>query len=235
MLDGIEAISFDLDDTLWECEPAIVHAEGVLHQWFEDHTPRIAEAHTNESLLAHRLAYYQRRPELAGDVTLMRTLSLEQLMDDHGYDTALAQQAFATFYKARSEVVLYDGVVPMLDRLSKHYKIAAITNGNADLELIGIAHHFDDIQRASIDNAAKPATDMFDACLAKLGLPASRLAHVGDSPQTDVGGAHNAGVTAIWFNQRAGAWLADLPQPQFEVGSIAALEHLLVNTKEKSS
>lgn len=228
-LEPVRAVSFDLDDTLWDCEPVIQRAEAVLHQWLERNTPRIIAAHTDESLLAHRLAFYESYPDLHGDVTAMRKGSLQQLFAEHGYHEALVSEAFSAFYQARSKVVLYDGVEEMLSVLGKRYQLAAITNGNADLEIIGIAHHFHDIQRASLTIPAKPDTAMFKACLAALDLPPAALLHVGDSPYTDVGGAQGAGVLTVWYNQYNAVWPDTQPPPDFEVKSIQELTNLLVS------
>jgi len=228
-LELVRAVSFDLDDTLWDCKPVILHAEAVLHRWLESNTPRIVAAHSKESLLAYRLACYERYPDLQGDVTAMRTVSLQQLFTEYGYGEALVNEAFSVFYQARSEVALYDGVEDMLSVLGKRYQLAAITNGNADLEIIGIAHHFHAIQRASLTHPAKPDTAMFKACLAAFGLPPGALLHVGDSPYTDVGGAQDAGVLTVWYNQYNAVWPDTLPPPDFEVQSIQKLTALLTS------
>ncbi len=39
-------------------------------------------------------------------------------------------------------MVLFDDVLPALDWLSARYPIAAITNGNSDLDIIGLKHFF---------------------------------------------------------------------------------------------
>ncbi|MEE9318946.1 MAG: HAD family hydrolase [Granulosicoccus sp.] len=228
-LSRVRAVSFDLDDTLWDCEPVIVHAEAALHRWFERNTPRIVAAHTNESILAHRMAYHDNYPDLQGDVTAMRKGSLELLFAEHGYDEALVDDAFSVFYQARSEVVLYDGVEEMLSVLGKRYQLAAITNGNADLEIIGISHHFHDVQRASLASPAKPDSAMFEACVAALELSPGTLLHVGDSPYTDVGGAQGAGALTVWYNQYNAVWPDTLPPPDFEVKSIQELTALLLS------
>ena len=228
LLAQVQVVSFDLDDTFWHCGPAIQHAENTLFTWMQSNTSRITEFHTVESLARHRLQMVKTHPQLHCDVTLMRQTWLAQILREFDYPTELAADAFAVFYQARSEVDLYDGVHELLQALRARYRLAAITNGNANLQSIGIAHYFDDIQHASVDNAPKPDAEMFRRCVARFSLPPSALLHVGDNPETDVGGGHNAGALAVWFNQQAAVWPDNLPAPQFEVNSIPQLQQLLV-------
>jgi len=225
---GIRALSFDLDDTLWDCAPAIRHAEATLHDWFTRETPRIAARHDTRSLAAHRAGVLAGHPELACDVTASRRLAIERLLVEHDYPAARVDEAFAVFHRARSEVVPYDGVPELLAALGERYRLAAITNGNADLGQIGLARHFDVMLAASVDNAPKPAPDMFHDCLDRLGIEAHELLHIGDNASTDVGGARRAGVRALWFNGRGDVWPDALPPPELEAGSIAELGERLL-------
>jgi len=226
-LAGIRALSFDLDDTLWDCAPAIRHAEATLHAWFARETPRVLEHHDRESLIAFRADIAAEHPHLRGDVTAMRRTGIARLLAEHDYPEPLLDEAFAVFHRARSEVVLYDGVPEALAALGRRYRMAAITNGNADLEQIGLAGHFAFTLAASLELAPKPAPEMFELCLERFGIAAHELLHIGDNVSTDVGGAQRAGVRALWFNGRDEGWPEALPPPDFEVRSIAGLAELL--------
>ena len=46
----IQAVLFDLDDTLWPIVPVIRHAEQTLHDWLLQHVPAVAEQWSIESL-----------------------------------------------------------------------------------------------------------------------------------------------------------------------------------------
>lgn len=227
LLAAVKAVTFDLDDTLWHCAPAIRRAEAAVYDWFATETPRVVAEHSAESLLEHRMHIYAIHPELHADVTALRKTAFRALLREHAYAESLAEQAFAVFYRARSKVDLYAGVHEMLEALASRYRLAAITNGNADLQQIGIAHYFEDIQLASLNNAPKPDPHMFNTTLTRFDLPAHALLHVGDNPETDIGGAHNAGVLSLWFNQYDEMWPDELPEPHFQVQSLTELQHLL--------
>jgi putative hydrolase of the HAD superfamily len=57
--------------------------------------------------------------------------------------------------------------------------------------------------------AAKPQRAIFDACLARLALPASACIYIGDHAKLDVAAAHAAGLAAVDVGELAS--LADLP------------------------
>jgi len=227
LLKEIRAISFDLDDTLWDCAPAILRAEEILHVWLEQNHPQVVAGRTRDTMRELRANMYQTHPHLITDVTMMRKAHLQQLFDQYENREQLVEQAFAVFYKARSEVVLYAGAHELLAALGKRFKLAAITNGNANLNQIGLAGYFHDIQSASLDNPPKPEPDMFKACCSNIGIAAHELLHVGDNPQTDVVGGHNAGARTVWFNQIDANWPEELPKADFEVKSLPELQLLL--------
>ena len=220
MLSRIQAISFDLDDTLWDCAPAIRNAEKTLYEWHKEKTPAITKVHSPESLLEYRKQVRLEYPELTRCVTAIRMQGLKKLLVEFGYPEGWADEAFAVFYKARSEVVLYEGVTEMLDRLNQTFRLAAITNGNADLQSIGIEKHFERIYAANLTLLEKPAPDMFIQCLADMNISADALLHIGDNPVTDVHGAAAVGVQTLWFNPYNQAWPEHLEPANYEVQAI---------------
>ncbi len=228
-LASIKAISFDLDDTLWHCAPAIARAEAALFGWFGKHAPEIVAEHTPASLQAYQSSVRQANPEFSQCVTATRLVGLRSLLREFGYAESLAEDAFSVFYRARSEVELYEGAVEMLKTLKSQYRLAAITNGNADLDLIGIAGYFDVIYAANLDLPPKPEPDMFLRCLSQLELPASSLLHIGDNPVADVVGGLNASVQTLWFNQYNDSWPEHLPQPHFQAQSLSEIVALLTH------
>jgi len=226
---GIRAVSFDLDDTFWDCAPAIEGAEAVLSDWLAEHAPEVLARHRSGASADHRARLLEDMPALAGDVSEIRKRTLAALFRDAGHAHALSEAAYRTFYRARSEVVLYDGVSSLLDSLAPRFRVAAITNGNADLEQIGIADRFELICVATLASPAKPDPFMFDRTLAHFGIRAEQMLHVGDSAYTDVGGAQAAGCRACWFNPGGATWAGPGPSPDAEVASIAALRALLLD------
>lgn len=202
----VDCITFDLDDTLWDCRPVIAAAEDACFAWIERNCPRIAAAQDRESLLADRQQHYRANPQQAHDLTFMRKQWLAAIGSRYGYGEEIVEPAFRAFWERRNRVELFPGVREMLGDLRPRYRIGAITNGNADVDHIGIGELFDFVVTAAGAGAAKPDAAIFDAAIAAAGTVPGRAVHVGDDPHGDVLGAAAAGLRAIWVNPRLAPW-----------------------------
>ncbi|MET0117862.1 MAG: HAD family hydrolase [Sedimenticola sp.] len=199
----IRAISFDLDDTLWDNRPVLKAAEQALCDWLAEHYPRIGEAYDCEALYRLRHALYASRPDLHHDMTELRKVFLAQLALDTGYDRSLVEPAFEMFIEARHRITLYDDVIPGLERLRRDgYLLGALTNGNASIERLGIDHLFDFSVTSEEAGAAKPEPRMFEMACERSGIGPEGMLHVGDEPTTDIEGARRAGIRCIWMNRQ---------------------------------
>ncbi len=224
----IQVLSFDLDDTLWDCPPVIEVAEAKLFDWFKANAPKAVVGNYKDNMLRYRAEVVESHPEYACDMSLLRHKMIERCLVEAGYSAQLTEAAYDLFYQARSDVILYQGTHGVLDALGQRYKMAVITNGNADLSMIGLADKFHHYQRASIDNAPKPHAQMFEACLAEFDVPPSALAHIGDNVRTDVGGGQAIGAKTIWYNQAQAPWPQDQPKADAEVRSLQELLELFI-------
>ncbi|MBE2895933.1 pyrimidine 5'-nucleotidase [Pasteurellaceae bacterium HPA106] len=102
------------------------------------------------------------------------------------------------------------GVVEMLECLRAHdVKLGIITNGftalqQLRLERTGLAHHFAFVAISEQVGVAKPHKGIFDYALTQAGVrDKSAVLMVGDSLETDIQGAMNAGLSCCWFNPKA--------------------------------
>ncbi|OQX30393.1 MAG: hypothetical protein B0D96_00125 [Candidatus Sedimenticola endophacoides] len=204
---AIRAISFDLDDTLWDNRPVLLAAEQSLFDWLSAHYPRICARQGSDALRAGRLALARARPELAHDMTALRKAWLGELAQRHGYPMRLVEEAFAVFIEARHRVRLYDEVLPALQGLREAgFLLGALTNGNASIRRLGLDRLFDFDVNAAQAKATKPDPRVFRIACERAGVAPWEMLHVGDDPATDILGAHNAGVRTAWVNRSARAW-----------------------------
>jgi putative hydrolase of the HAD superfamily len=205
-MNNIRAISLDLDDTLWPIWPAIERAEIALDQFLHEHAPLTAARFPLPAMRHLREQVVQSHPELAHDFTAQRKLSLKHAFETSGESDDLIEPAFEAFYAARNAITLYEDCLPALQRLAARYPLIALTNGNADLERIGIGHFFVGCVSAKHVGVAKPHQPIFDHTRAQLGLPAEQILHVGDDPWLDVEGANAAGFRSAWINRTHAVW-----------------------------
>ena len=200
-----KAILFDLDDTLWPIAPVILQAEQSLHQWLGANAPGVSERFSIEHLRQARLALLATQPEFHLDLGALRRAGLLSAFEAAGEDLAKVEQAMIHFFAARNAVVPYDDVLPGLLRLKGRMKIGSVTNGNADLQAIGLAHHFTVSVAANELGCAKPDPAIFLAACERLGVAPQDAVYVGDDVLLDVKGAQQAGLRAVWLNRTSSA------------------------------
>lgn len=195
------AILFDLDDTLWPIAPVIAEAETTLHAWLAAHAPKVAQAFSIEELRARRTALLAAEPDYHLDLAKLRRAALQAAFEHVGEDVQHLDGAMQHFLAARNAVKPYDDVLPGLLHLADRVTLGAVTNGNADLEVIGIAHHFKVALAASRFGKAKPDPAIFLAACEALGVAPAETVYVGDDLRLDVEGAQKAGLRAVWMNR----------------------------------
>lgn len=208
----IRAVTFDLDDTFWPIAPVIERAERQLWAWLEHHHPRVTQRLDNERLRELRESVMTDHPELAHDLGAMRRMMLTLAMRPAGCGPADIEQAYQVFFMARNEVQFFEDVHETLTLLRGQYRLAAISNGNADIHRTGLADHLELQVSASEVGSRKPAPAIFEHTLRRLDLEPFEVVHVGDDLETDVAGARRAGMHAVWLN-RAGSPAGRQPVP----------------------
>jgi HAD superfamily hydrolase (TIGR01509 family) len=196
-----KAVLFDLDDTLWPIAPVILQAEETLFAWLREHAPRVAQQFSIDSLRQARLELLAQQPAFQLDLGKLRRAGLLAAFQQAGEDAAKVELAMAQFFAARNAVVPYDDVVPGLLRLKGRVLVGAITNGNADLQTIGLAHHFSAWVSAPQLGVAKPDPAIFLAGCRELGVAPEDAVYVGDDVLLDVQGAQQAGMRGVWMNR----------------------------------
>lgn len=226
-MNGIRTITLDLDDTLWAIHPVIKRAEERLYAWMQDNYPRIPEQFAPEDIGNVRAEVIAEFRHKAYDLTFLRRTILARLGEAAGYGVAYVDEAFAVFDAARNDVTLYPEARPALLALRERFVLIAVTNGNANLEKIGIRDLFDGVISAAMAGAAKPERLIFDMAVAAGGASAAQTLHVGDHPLYDVHGARDAGLRAVWVNRNGEKWPAEYQLPDYEVQHVGELHGLL--------
>jgi putative hydrolase of the HAD superfamily len=206
-LGKIKAITLDLDDTLWPIWPTIERAERALHVWLAEHAPMTSALFANPAALREiRNETTTARPDLKHDMSALRRESIRLALGRAGDDPQLAEPAFEVFFAERQRVTLFDDVLPALEHLSARFPLVALSNGNADLRRVGLAHFF----RASICarefGVGKPDPRIFHAAAGAVDTMPEFILHVGDDVTLDALGALNAGMQAGWLNRSDALW-----------------------------
>ncbi|PFG58756.1 putative hydrolase of the HAD superfamily [Vibrio sp. ES.051] len=200
---SVKAMTFDLDDTLYDNYPVIVRMERELLTWLQQTHPAVAHMGKAEWLQVKRHVV-QQNPELKSDVTLWRLVQLKHGFLHAGYNDqqalAAAEEGVQLALDWRSRFSVPQPTLDLLAQLGERIPLVAITNGNVDVDKVGLTPYFQSVLKAGPDGLAKPATDMFIKAQQFLACPAVNILHVGDHLVTDVHGAKSAGFSACWFN-----------------------------------
>lgn len=197
-----QAVTFDLDDTLYDNGPIIRRATAILQDYFAAEHPAIA-ALVPSHWYSCRKAAIEQDPRLSSDMTRLRKAVLQRLAELAGYSVEqgeqLAETGYQVFYRARSDFRIDKNIYSLLSELSNHVPIVAITNGNVDLQQVGIDHLFSACYQANIHAPMKPSPVMFERALAQLNLAAEEVLHVGDHLIKDVWAANKVGLQSAWY------------------------------------
>jgi putative hydrolase of the HAD superfamily len=230
----IQAISLDLDDTLWPIWPTIDQAELRLQEWLLQQAPRtsalFAEPHARVVLREQAQDHW---PAHHHDLSFMRREMIRLGLQQSGEDQDLAGPAFAVFFDARQQVTLFDDAVPALALLSARWPVLALSNGNADVQRIAgganggsIGQYFCGSVSAREVGVGKPDGRIFEAAARALQLAPEHILHVGDDESLDVLGGLAAGMQTAWINRSDKLW-SFAEQPHASVASMLELCDLL--------
>ncbi|WP_130833168.1 5-amino-6-(5-phospho-D-ribitylamino)uracil phosphatase YigB [[Erwinia] mediterraneensis] len=229
----IKAITFDLDDTLYDNRPVIRRTTAESHAALQAYHPALS-AFSEADYQALRNELLLREPDIYHDVTEWRRRSVEQAMLNVGLSAEEARsgadKVMAVFAHWRSRVEMPEETHLTLAALSARVPLVAISNGNADPALLGIERYFQFALRAGPHGRAKPWQDMYHLTATRLGIAPENILHVGDDLTADVTGALRCGLQACWINLRQGNLMQMRDArllPHVEISQLASLTSLL--------
>lgn len=131
---------------------------------------------------------------------------------------------------------LFPDALPAIESLRGDFRLAILTNGAVDVQNrklagVGLAPHFETVVITGELGVGKPDPRPFDVTLERLGVSADRAAMVGNSLYSDVRGALNAGLLAVWL-EREGAWRdpedSNTISPDITIHTLAELRDVLL-------
>ncbi len=202
----VRAMTFDLDDTLYDNKPVILETEAKAMAWMHQNHP-VSASRSNRWWHEVKRQVLAEDSWLKNDVTAWRHRQIVTGLGLLGYSPLQAEKAAGELIEQvlyyRSDFVVPQAAHQVLETLSQAMPLVAITNGNVDVERIGLSDYFALVLKAGPDGYAKPHRALFDKATTFLGLPPSQVLHVGDHLVSDVQGAKNSGLSACWFNDQS--------------------------------
>lgn len=191
---SITAISFDLDGTLctYDRSPQEVLDEALNRVGME---PFFTGAEYRAAFDTHL--------ESVDDMATLRRESFAELAIAAGHEAEIGRKVADTYTALRdpSEVHWMPGAEAALNHLSERYPIAVVTNGiedyqRAKLDALDIPSKVDVITVAGSETPAKPDPKPFERIIDHLDVAPGDTIHIGNSYESDIVGAHAAGLEA---------------------------------------
>jgi 2-haloalkanoic acid dehalogenase type II len=228
-LTGVKAISFDVDGTLWDFTAVMRRSLGKVLQELERFDPDAAAMLSVDRLIEIRDRAHEDLKGRVLDLEEVRREGFRRALECVGMpDEELASRLATVYFKHRySKAALFDDVRLSLKALTANYTLGVISNGNSYLTHLGLDDVFDFVVYGPDHGGIeKPDPRIFQIALKAASCSADQLLHVGDSLESDVEGAANAGIRSAWLNRNGdphdGARGADL-----EIASLGELREIL--------
>jgi HAD superfamily hydrolase (TIGR01509 family) len=228
-MDPVDGIGFDLDHTLAiDNRLERVAFLRLLERLLAD-GGRSVGTYADEIDAIDQLLARQRRGQFSIDI------AVETFVASHGL---VANAAYVDAFRAMALdmvdafVLALPGVGTTLrDLRERGIRLAILTNGWSELQhsKADRAGFNGKVLVSSEIGELKPSRSAFERLLEELGTEAARTWYVGDSPETDIAGAHNAGLGTVWFDWEGKAYPSGVPAPQHRISCFDELLSLLPN------
>ena len=197
-MDQVEAILFDLDNTL------------VQYKRSPGEVLRVSFETVGSEPLFSVEEYYARYDEFAEKCDSMDELRSEcfaALAAENGYERQLGRDVADAFSDERDQtnVELLPSVTRVLSELSREDRLAIVTNGAPDaqqqkINAVNLERWVDAVVIAGHDVPPKPDPEPFERAIQSLNATPGSTVHVGDSLETDIAGASGTGLDSIWIS-----------------------------------
>jgi putative hydrolase of the HAD superfamily len=206
----LRGVTFDLDDTLWDCHTVLDRAHKIRYERVRTDFPALCARWPTmdafkKQLRAEQKAAKELDPSIAHSYTEMHKRALAAMATECGLSPAsVVEPLFMAFSRERSggDEQLFLAVPAMLIGLVKGHGLVAgaCTNGNANALLVPTLSKYFSFALSAVEaKTSKPDPAIFHQAWALSGLKAvgpGKWVHVGDNLAEDCGGARAAGGAA---------------------------------------
>lgn len=191
-IDGLDAVIFDLDDTLYSEK-----------EYVRSGYRKVAE-HFGKSELAERFWTVFERSGRA----------IDEVLEANGLE-AYKEEALRIYRFQEPEIHLYPGVAEMIDRIRMTKKVGIITDGRPEgqraklraLELCAMVDEVIVTDELGGVEFRKPNEAAFRLMQERMAVSFEKMIYVGDNMKKDFIAPERLGIKWIWFNNPEGVYL----------------------------
>jgi YjjG family noncanonical pyrimidine nucleotidase len=203
----ITDIFFDLDHTLWDFDKNSELAfETILN---ESHPTVGIDTFIEKYIPINQACWKLYQNDKISHVEL-RYNRLKHTFDALNYvvsDALIDEMADEYIRLLPDNNYLFDGAIEILEYLKDKYRLHIITNGFADVQYRKITNsnigaYFQTVTNSEMAGVKKPNPVIFEYALNAANSKKENSIMIGDCLDADVQGALNAGLDAIFFNEK---------------------------------
>ena len=225
----IKSVCFDLDGTLYDFQKVMRHSLEIVLAELIRKIPECKDKMNVDTMIQIRERTGQ---ELRGKITNLEEIRLESFKRTLNHcgldDDKLAEHLNRIYFEHRWEdAVLFDDVLPTLEKLKSKYILGIVSNGNSYPRKLGLEQYFKFIILAQEVGIEKPDPGIFHLAIERAGCLPDEFLYVGDSQEDDILGAKKAGVKVAWFNRAKSQLKPDIPCPDYEIERLSELLKVL--------
>ncbi|WP_164931471.1 HAD family hydrolase [Longirhabdus pacifica] len=203
-----KVIFFDVSNTLVHMHRSFMQCASTV---YEDFTGRLDQAPSAEGFIQQFQSTYKKSRQEKGrtlPIAKARMVAFQKTLQHNHLpiNPPLVQQMLRQIKKQLPEhYVLYEDVEPTLFALSNDYKLGIISNhGKFDVSKSRLAPYISSSLVYTPENTGyrKPSRNIFRNALKQSGFHAKEAVMVGDLWKTDILGAVQSGMHAVWLQRR---------------------------------
>lgn len=208
MKENVRCIFFDLDHTLWDYD---TNARDTLYEMFSAF--KLAEM--GVPVFEHFFRSFQEvnfelwdlydRGLIKQEVLRLERFKRVMAKFDVCDDSICAHLNNRFMVECPKKSGLMPGAHDTLLYLSSRYRLTIITNGFEEIQHMKIQSgklggYFDHVVTSQKAGCRKPNAAIFEMALTLNGVAPHEAVMIGDNPLTDISGAKNAGLHAVWLD-----------------------------------
>jgi putative hydrolase of the HAD superfamily len=230
----LQAVLFDLDDTLFPERSYVASGFRAVAAWVED---SLGIPQTEAELDFQRLFEEGVRGHVFDRWLQARGLEDDELMD----------RMVWVYRSHQPQIFPHRGAIGLLMRLRSQYRLGLLSDGDATvqrkkLRVLQMRPMFDTVLFTDElgREAWKPSPRPFEVVLGRLRIKGSEAVYVADNPEKDFLGSRRAGMLAIRVRLTGGIYSSAQPPtpehaPDHEIRTLRKLESLLTHIRVGSS
>ena len=190
----IKAFLFDLDDTLLDRQASVEPFMKGLYVRYDLNRHVLYQAYWEHFKAMDKQGYADKQEVFQAFVERYALpISVDELI------TSFRQNA----WRGCKEFLFPDAGEVLMELHRRGYKLGIITNGSGEsqrtkLSESGLASLVDTALISGEEQVKKPDQEIFIRAAERLGVSVLECVFVGDNPESDIGGADNAGMKTVW-------------------------------------